>query len=160
MSLPMTVLPPTMMGMLIRKPQATRRKLPCDAPAMAKTLSTPIAASAMMMVLMAPMRLSEAVTFSSCSAGTSNFTAMGSRMRPPKACKKGIVSSQTAMRVMTRRMTTAPPVPMRMAFRRRLAGSLLAAMAMTTALSPPRRMSNKMIESHLLQIATLPPAGR
>ena len=70
---------------------------------------------------------------------------MGRRIRPPMTCRYGMVSSHTAMKVMISRMMTAPAVPIRMAFLRRAGDSLLAAMAMTTALSPPRRMSSRMI---------------
>ena len=145
MILPMSVLPPTMIGMLTRKPKTTSTKLPCDAPAMASTLSTPIAASAMMIVFTAPMRLSDASTCSSFFSGTSNFTAIGKRIRPPMACRYGMVKSHTATSVMTRRMMTAPAVPMRIAFLRRFSGSLFAAIAMTTALSPPSSRSIRTI---------------
>ena len=42
---------------------------------------------------------------------------------------------------------TAPPVPMSMAFFRKSDGSLLAAMAMTTALSPPSRISSIIMDA-------------
>ncbi|MNV98461.1 hypothetical protein D3C71_1937170 [compost metagenome] len=50
-----SVEPQTTIGMLISRPSTTSRKLPCAAPATASTLSTPITASAMMMVFIAPI---------------------------------------------------------------------------------------------------------
>lgn len=49
-----TPLPHTTTGTLTSSPSTTSRKFPCDAPAMASTLSMPITASAMMMVFIAP----------------------------------------------------------------------------------------------------------
>ncbi len=51
------MLPQITIGMLITSPIATRRKLPCAAPATASTLSRPITVSAMTTVRSAPQKL-------------------------------------------------------------------------------------------------------
>ena len=55
------VLPHTTTGIETNNPMITKEKLPCAAPATARTLSIPINASAMIMVLMADQKPSSAL---------------------------------------------------------------------------------------------------
>jgi len=57
MSLSTSRLPQTTIGMEMSRPKTTNTKLPCAAPATASTLSTPITASAITMVFMAPQKV-------------------------------------------------------------------------------------------------------
>ncbi len=145
-------LPQTMIGMLTSTPKITSAMpwpLPdaSAAPAIAMTLSTLITKSATITVLTAPHSLSLPSMLacpSSCS-GTSSLTPIQTSSSAPTIFRNGIASNCSAKKIRMMRSTIAPAVPHRMPWVRCLGGSLRQASAITTALSPPSRMSIMMI---------------
>ena len=100
-----------------------------------------------MMVLMAARSLSLALMLPCASSwsGARSFTPIQIRRAAPASLRNGIASNVSAKKIrMTRRMI-APAVPQMMPLVRMAGGSFRQASAITTALSPPSRMSIMMI---------------
>ena len=55
--------------------------------------------------------LKEFVSSRLCFSGFNNLKAIGNKIRPPIACRKGMVNKYVAIKVMIARITTAPAVP-------------------------------------------------
>ena len=143
-------LPQTMIGIEISRPSTTSRNecspAFCAAPAMAITLSTLITRSATMMVLMAASSLSLPCTSPwPSSSGASSFTPIHTSSSAPTNLRNGSDSRVMAKAISTTRKTMAPAVPQMMPLARCAGGSLRQASAITTALSPPSKMSMMMI---------------
>ncbi len=114
---------------------------------MAITLSMLITRSATMMVLTAPHSLSLPWMLScpSSSSGAISLTPIQSSSSPPTSFRNGTFSSVNAKAIRITRSTMAPTVPHTMPLVRCALGSWRQANAITTALSPPSRMSIRMI---------------
>ena len=134
--------------MLITSPRMTSTKLPCAAPPTARTLSTPITASAMTMVRTAAPKVAAAAIFSGLeSCGAVSFQPIQMRAAPPTSRKPGIFNNQTTAPVSSTRTAIAPAVPHRMTARCFSLGTLRAAMPMMMALSPASTRSIRMMAS-------------
>ena len=79
------------------------------------------------------------------SSGISSLIPTQTSNRAPTIFRKGTLSSVSAKAISATRRMMAPAVPHSMPCMRCLAGKLRHAKAMTTALSPPSRMSIRMI---------------
>ena len=136
-----------MIGMLIRMPKTTSAMLPLAAPATAITLSRLMTASATMMVLIAPISVLLPATLAcpSSSSAVSSLTPIHSSSSAPTTFSNGSASNCSAKNISTTRNPIAPATPQKMPLRRCSSGSLRQASAITTALSPPSRMSIRMI---------------
>jgi len=103
---------------------------------MASTLSTPITASATMMVRIASR--TDVADLTSCSPPPPcvSFQPIQISASPPTTRKPGIFSSQTTTPVSAKRTAMAPAVPQRITRRCISRGTFRAARPMTIALSP------------------------
>src|SRR5690606_2493755 len=171
MSLSTRVLPQMMIGTLTTRPNTTS---PIwwpswafwAAPAMAMTLSRLMTKSATMIVLTAAaMDVPPLMLPWASSSGLSSLTPIHSSNRPPTTFRNGMASRVSAKAMSTTRRMMAPAVPHRMPCMRCLGARLRQASAMTTALSPPSRMSIRMIWNTAAQLSvwknssTLDPQG-
>src|SRR5690606_10014403 len=99
------------------------------------------------------------------SSGMSSLTPIHSSNKPPTTFRNGMASRVSAKAMSTTRRMMAPAVPHRMPCMRCLGARLRQASAMTTALSPPSRMSIRMIWNTAAQLSvwknssTLDPQG-
>ena len=136
--------PNSMMGTDIKRPNITRPKLPPAAAAMPRALSTPITASAITMVPMAPQKVLALCTEWLCDSDTRR-QPIQTRASPPISLRPGIMSRYVSAATLAKRMPTAPTVPHTMARRCKWGGKRLAAMPITKALSPARTRSIKIM---------------
>ncbi|CFP65220.1 Uncharacterised protein [Bordetella pertussis] len=87
------------------------------------------------------------------SSGTSSLTPIQTSSRPPTTFRNGMFSSVRAKAISTTRRMMAPAVPHRMPCMRCLGARFRHASAITTALSPPSRMSMRMIWKTAAQLS-------
>lgn len=142
----------TISGMLTSSPSTSSSRLPWAAAAMPMTLSRLITRSATMITRTACQKPDTSTDPpSASSAGTISRTAIHSSKSAPTVLIHGRSSSSAANTVSVTRIAMAAAVPISTARRRCSSGSLRAASAITTALSPERTMSMPMICSRPTQ---------
>ncbi|CFW20944.1 Uncharacterised protein [Bordetella pertussis] len=113
---------------------------------MAMTLSRLMAKSARMMVrIAASTEVPPVMLPCASSCGASSLTPIQTSSRQPRALRNGMSSRTSAKAISSTRSSTAPAVPHRMPLMRCRCGRLRQASAITTALSPPSRMSIRTI---------------
>ena len=160
MSFAMSALPQITSGIESRRPKITSPISPCGEslpsfamPAMAMTLSRLMTTSAMMMILTACQSEDACrCAFSGCAAassasscGRTSFHATHSSRMPASNWRIGILVSHVIRKTNRTRKPTAPPAPKICPQKRCFAGSERVASAMTSALSPARTRSVRMI---------------
>ena len=142
-----SVEPQITIGIEIARPITTSSMLPCAAPPIASTLSTPMTASATMIVWTAPRN--DALASIECSSGplpsAVSFQPIQTSAAPPTSRKPGILSSQITTDVSATRTAIAPNVPHSTTRRWCSFGTLRAASPMTIALSPASTRSITMM---------------